>query len=208
VADTPETTAEETPAEEAPVPPQLYKLKSVVREAHNRTARAQIPGRRPLVTRLLGGVLTIRRGKPVTVTADTLQANLVEIQRAVALHQIMVTTLDDRGVDLETFLVAPAEPPKTQPHPPLDSAQNDKNEGVGYKVPPTPEGTTSDQPMPELLSRSSVHELEPIADTDRAASIPPSMPPPEPDGLTEPQLPSPALPEKKAEHRGKHRGKG
>lgn len=138
---------------EAPAPGVVYYLlKNVTRGRTNRTARvAQAVGRVPFVQRFAGGTILVRRARPARISEAALKANFAEIKRAVDQHKVEVTTLNGRLVNLSTWEVAPAPAVLPLPNPPLDSAMNDKNEGIGYDVPPTPEGTTMNAPEPELL---------------------------------------------------------
>lgn len=162
-----ETTEEEV-EETAPVVPGVYVLKSVVRGRGNRAARMVAPGRQPFVQKLAGGTITVRRARPARITEAALIRHLAEIKKAVAAHQLVVTTNAGAVVDLDTFGVAPLVPAPPLPNPPLDSAKNDKNQGIGYDVPPTPEGTTMSAPTPELLKTGPLHnepEVEPEPET-------------------------------------------
>lgn len=146
------------PAAKAPV---FYLLNNVTRGRSNRTARAVQPGRVPFVQRFAGGTILVRRARPARITEAALLAHLDEFKEAVAQAKVVVTTLSGRVVNLDTFEVAPAPAEKPLPNPPLDSAKNDKNEGIGYDVPPTPEGTTLNAPEPELVRMAAEHAAEP-----------------------------------------------
>jgi hypothetical protein len=157
----PETEVEDLELEEASESdPVVYLIKSVVRGRHNRIERKKQPGRQRFVQRLAGGRFVVRRARPVRVTEAVLKLHLEDIKAAVASHAVVVTTLTGQLVDLDTFDVEPAKAEKPMPNPPLDSAKNDKNEGIGYKVPATPEGTDE---LPDLLKKSmdsSAEDLE------------------------------------------------
>lgn len=153
--ETKDPVTEEAAPEEAAPPPvvKVYLLESAVRSVHNRTKRASVAGRQPFVQRLAGGRIIVRRARPARISEAVLLAHFAEIKTAVARHQIFVTTTDGKLVDLDTLqpgaLVEAASSPP--PNPPLDSAKNDKNEGVGYNVPGAPEGTTLDADEPAIL---------------------------------------------------------
>mgnify|MGYP001614664340 CR=1 FL=1 len=170
-----ETTDQETVEEEveetAPVVPGVYVLKSVVRGRGNRAARMVAPGRQPFVQKLAGGSITVRRARPARITEAALIRHLAEIKKAVAAHQLVVTTTAGAVVDLDTFEVAPLVPAPPLPNPPLDSAKNDKNQNVGYDVPPTPEGTTMSAPTPELLKTGPLHADEVEAEPDTVPGL-------------------------------------
>lgn len=125
------------------------------------------------VQQFAGGRIKVRRARPARITEAALLANIEEIKRAVAQHKVVVTTLSGQVLSLETLMAAPAPAEKPMPNPPLDSANNDKNEGIGYDVPPTPEGTTMNAPTPELLKGLVTPEAELEAE-------PPHAPPPDP----------------------------
>lgn len=161
--------------EELPVASVQYLLTNVTRGRNNRTARVAVPGRIPFVQRIAGGRIIVRRARPARITEAVLKANLPEIAKLVALQTIVVKTLDGKVVDLETLGVAKTvAPPSPPPNPPLDSAKNDKNEGVGYNVPGSPEGTTLDSDEPELLRQSA------LTSPEEEASPPEPEPEPEP----------------------------
>jgi hypothetical protein len=161
--------------------PVTFLLTSVVRSKENRAQRWLQPGRVSWAQKLAGGSITVRRARPARITEAALIANIEEIKRAVAAHQIVVTTPSGQVLDLATLSLAPAAPSKAQPNPPLDSAKNDANQNIGYDVPPTPEGTTMGAPEPELLKTSALYEPEPPAETipDLPPVILPSLVSPE-----------------------------
>jgi hypothetical protein len=156
-----EPTEPEAPAPVVSDAPVQYLLKNVTRGRSNRTARVAVPGRIPFVQRLAGGRIIVRRARSARISEAVLKENLAEIAKHVALQTIVVTTLDGKVVDVETFnVVKQAAPASPLPNPPLDSAKNDKNEGIGYNVPGSPEGTTMDSEEPELLRQNSLLEVE------------------------------------------------
>jgi hypothetical protein len=170
-----DTKDSETVEAPAPAAPKTYLLKNVSRGRGNRIERKSQPGRRPFVQRFAGGNIVVRRARPARISEAALLANLGAIKKAVAAHQIVVTTSAGDIVDLETFQVTPQVPASPVPNPPLDSAKNDKNENIGYDVPPTPEGTAAHSEVPELL---------------RQGELPgESEPPPEPSGEPEVEKP-------------------
>lgn len=138
-----------------------YFVRSAVRDRNNRTARAAQTGRRTFVQRFAGGTIVVRRARPARLSEAVLRANLEEFKRAVLEHRITVTTLSGQAVDLSTFEVGPKEATPPPPNPPLDSAKNDKNAGIGYDIPPTPEGTGVNAETPELLQSRIPEGTEP-----------------------------------------------
>lgn len=173
--------AEETTFEQAPAQARLFLLKSVVRGRNNRTARSAVPGRMPFVQRIAGGRIIVRRARPARITEAVLIANLKEITALVSRHQIEVVSPDGRVIDLETLEMAKASRHSPPPNPPLDSAKNDKNENVGYNVPGSPEGTTLDAELPELLQPSSLttpeqSEQDPVDALLGSMALPPEQP--------------------------------
>lgn len=200
--------AESPKNEETESAPVIFLLNSVVRGRSNRTARAAQPGRMSFVQRLAGGTILVRRARPARITEAALIANIEEIKLAVAQHKVVVTTLSGQVISLETLEAAPAPAEKPLPNPPLDSANNDKNQGIGYDVPPTPEGTTMNAEEPELLKGSQSQEAE------EAAVEPPHAPPPGPFSNDVPEVAQapehePVVEEAKPESRDKKfHGKG
>ena len=148
-----ETTEEGPEVVEAPAVPGVvyYLVRSVIRGRTNRTARAQQVGRRGFVQRLAGGTILVRRARPARITEAVLLANFEELKKAENEHRVQVTTVTGQYVDLNTFQAAPLAVAKPLPNPPLDSAKDDKNEGIGYNVPATPTGSDV---VPELLRGS------------------------------------------------------
>jgi len=212
-----ETTEEEV-EETTPVVPGVYVLKSVVRGRGNRAARMVAPGRQPFVQKLAGGSITVRRARPARITEAALKLHLAEIKKAVSNHQLVVTTTAGAVVNLETFGVAPLVPAPPLPNPPLDSAKNDKNQGIGYDVPPTPEGTTMSASTPELLKTGPLHneqvEEEPETTPGLLSDVSMVAPPepsdeyesvdPEPESEASASSPS-AAPEASSKKQQKHK---
>lgn len=207
-----EQTEVETVEVDAPGAPRTFWLKSVVRGRANRTQRAVQPGRMPFVQRFAGGTIMVRRARPARITEAALLANIVEITKAVRQHKVIVTDMSGRVLSLDILESAPAPAEKPMPNPPLDSANNDKNQNIGYDVPPTPEGTTMSAPEPELLKGTQTEETAPMDE-------PPHPPPPGPFPTDIPvpdQAPEEmasetpeALPSTSSEtSHGKHKGKG
>jgi hypothetical protein len=62
----------------------------------------------------------------------------------------------------------------------LDSAKNDKNENIGYNVPPTPEGTVASSEIPELLRNDNPLFSEEPAPSPEQPSEPSADPEPSP----------------------------
>lgn len=173
---------------EPKAPAVFYLLKNVTRGRTNRTARvAQAVGRVPFVQRFAGGTILVRRARPARISEAALKANFAEIKRAVDQHKIEVTTLSGRLVNLNTWEVAPAPAVQPLPNPPLDSAMNDKNENIGYDVPPTPEGTTMNAPEPELLQAGHSQTEEAPVEEAKAEAVEPTV---EPEAT--PEEPTPA----------------
>lgn len=157
----------------------IYLAQSVVRGRTNRTQRAMQTGRRAFVQKFAGGTVLVRRARPARLTEAVLRANLAEFQKAVEQHLIVVTTLSGAPVNLWTFAIdlsAAASSPR--PNPPLDSAKNDKNENVGYDVPPIPMGTTDKAPVPELVRRAAQSVEEEVEEEAAAPEASPPPPPP------------------------------
>lgn len=202
-----EETEDSPEAPEPPAPPGvvLYVVRSVIRGRSNRTARAMQAGRRGFVQRFAGGFI-VRRARPARITEAVLKANLEEIKKAVRELRVEVVTPSGQLVDLDTFSVAPPVADKPLPNPPLDSAKNDKNANIGYKVPPNPTGTPLDAEVPELLQRGSLlveeEELEVEPDPPTQQQLVPTSGEVT-SGFTPPSTPAPPKPVQKG-----HPGKG
>lgn len=145
--------------------PVIYKIHSLVRKVQTRLKRQKAAGRHRFVQRLAGGDITVRRARPATVTEAKLERHLAELREAVREGKIEVRTPTGRVVDIlepppayfddddldgleeETPVVS-----KPLPHPPLDSAANDKTfeHGVGEDRPlfegGDPQGVTPESP--------------------------------------------------------------
>lgn len=219
MADPKNETTEQEPVgtpEEKPAPVVYYLLKNVTRGRTNRTARAAFAvGRVPFVQRFAGGTILVRRARPARISEAALKANFAEIKRAVDQHKIEVTTLNGRLMNLNTWEVAPAPAVQPLPNPPLDSAKNDKNENIGYDVPPTPEGTTMNAPTPELL-KTDPGQTEEVPEAAKEESVDPTdafmdsmaLPPEEPPHAP-PADQAEEAPKPEAVHHNKHKhGKG
>lgn len=150
-----EETNEETTAGAPEPQPKVFLVKSAVRGRTNRIERKMQPGRQRFVQRLAGGQIIVRRARPARITEAVLNQHLDVIKQAVAEHRVVVTNLAGQLVDLETMELLPPAVKKPLPNPPLDSAKNDKNRGVGYAVPATPYGTNEE---PELLKGGVIPE--------------------------------------------------
>ena len=112
----------------------IFKVHSGVRKRHTKQLRRQTPGRADFVQRFIGGEVIVRRNRPATITESKLKAHLPEFERAYNEGRAEVRTPTGLLVDLKTLQVAETLPaPAAQPHPPLDSAANDKP--AGEKMP-------------------------------------------------------------------------
>lgn len=208
-----EDMSDEPEAPELPDEPGIvhYLVRSVIRGRSNRTARATQVGRRGFVQRIAGGTILVRRARPARITEAVLKANLAELKKAVLEHRVVVTTPAGQLVDLETFEVAPPVADKPLPNPPLDSAKNDKNEGIGYHVPPNPTGTPQNAEKPELLQRGSLLDEEDEPEPPTQPVILPGDATVQSEAATEtppPTAPAPAAPPKLVQHPKDKTGKG
>lgn len=201
---------EDNETSEAPDTPVLpgvvyYLIRSVIRGRSNRTARASQTGRRGFVQRFAGGTILVRRARPARVTEAVLRANLEEIRKACAEHRVEIATLQGQVVDLVTFEVQPLAVSKPLPNPPLDSAKNDKNQGIGYNVPPNPTGTPLDAPKPELLQKESLLPAasEPVAPGPTTATFTQAPPVDKPVLLEKPAAPEVTAPRQQRKDKGR-----
>ena len=136
---------------------QIYKVHSGVRKRHTRLQRMQATGRVSFVQRFGGGSIVVRRVRPATITETQLKKHLDELQAAYDQGRAEVRTVTGQLVDLKTLEVVEPLPPSTPlPHPPLDSAANDKTfpGGVGQKMPLYREGRAIDEEVAPLPSTS------------------------------------------------------
>jgi hypothetical protein len=145
----------------------IFKVHSGVRKRHNKLLRRKTPGRADFVQRLVGGDVIVRRNRPATITESKLKAHLPEFERAFAEGRVEVRTPTGLLVDLNTLKVAETLPaPAAQPHPPLDSVKDDKNAGVGEKMPIFKDGVAFDEdvkpPPRPVLPGDDSEESNPV----------------------------------------------
>lgn len=132
----------------------IFKVHSGVRKRHNKLLRKKTPGRADFVQRFIGGDIVVRRNRPATITESKLKAHLPEFERAYNEGRAEVRTPTGLLVDLKTLKTVETLPASAaQPHPPLDSAANDKP--AGEKMPIFKDGAAFDEnvappPRPSL----------------------------------------------------------
>jgi hypothetical protein len=151
----------------------IFKVHSGVRKRHTKQKRRATPGRADFVQRFAGGDIIVRRTRPATITESKLKACLPELQRAYDEGRAEVRTVTGQLVDLATLQATeplPVTPPA--PHPPLDSAENDKTfpGGVGEKRPMFREGKALDEEVTPPPSPALPGDEE--EDVDDGAPIP------------------------------------
>lgn len=143
----------------------IFKVHSGVRKRHTKQLRRQTPGRADFVQRFIGGEIVVRRNRPATITESKLKAHLPEFQRAFNEGRAEVRTPTGLLVDLSTLEVKETLPaPTPVPHPPLDSAADDKP--AGEKMPLFKEGDAQDEDV-EPPPRSAL----PGDDSDESTPI-------------------------------------
>src|SRR5262245_56971952 len=128
---------EEQPATSKKAPVELFKIHSMVRKVATRLQRMQASTHHRFVQRFGGGLITVRRARPATVSKDVLLRFLPELQKAVEEGKIIVRTPSGLEVNLITLqVVGEAKMPAPKPNPPADSAANDVTfpGGVGQKI--------------------------------------------------------------------------
>lgn len=99
-----------------------YVLHSMVRKVQTRIRRVLAPKRHKFVQRLGGGEVTLRRGRPVTVTKVLFDKLLPEIKQRHADGMLEVRTPTGQLVDLSTMEVA-APPKKKKQAEPVKAAE-------------------------------------------------------------------------------------
>jgi hypothetical protein len=155
----------------------IFKVHSGVRKRHTRLKRRKLPGRQDFVQRLVGGDVVVRRKRPATITESKLRDNLPEFKRAYEEARIEVRTPTGQLVDLDTLKVTEELPtPVAKPHPPMDSAANDKTfpAGRGHKMPVVeggiPQGEDAPSPSVASLPGDEPEEIEDVPGKDPAAA--------------------------------------
>lgn len=166
-----------------------FKVHNSVRDVKTRLQRRMAPTSPRMKQYLGGGELRVLRGRPVVLTREQLEVHLEELKERTAAGVLWVSTMDDQEVDLETLsptMLPPAEP--KAPEPVLDSANNDKNEGVGQAIPQFAGGLplgavpSTDAPggIPGPLEAEQLLESAPVdpaaAPEEMAAEEPSEMP--------------------------------
>ena len=106
-----------------------YVLHSTVRKVQTRTKRALAPKRHRFVQRIGGGDITLRRGRPVTVTEEVFLRHFEDIVVREDEGKSEVRTVTGELVDLSTLKAAPPAKSKPQPEKKLDTVADDKPTG-------------------------------------------------------------------------------
>jgi len=118
---------------------EFYKIHNTVRATRTRSVRQAAPQHARL-KQFVGGELRVMRGRPITVTQATLEAHLAELKEKAGQGLLEVQTMDGRLVDLTDMSTTTPSAAPPAPHPPMDSADNDKNQSVGESLPQFPGG--------------------------------------------------------------------
>ncbi len=162
-----EPVQEETQAAPAKGKPEVFRIHSMVRKVQTKNLRMKSAVHHRFVQRFGGGIITVRRARPATVTRALLERHAKEIQKAIDEGKVIVKTLTGAVVDLNTFTSQPQEVvSKPLPNPPLDSAENDKTfeHGVGEKMPLFEGGgVPGDDKTPPELKSSVLTDESPIS---------------------------------------------
>lgn len=116
-----------------------YKLINTSSMPHTKAARVAAPGRAHKKL-FLGGSLRVVSGTPTIVSEEVLQLHIVQIKEKLKSGELEVRTLDGRLVNLEDLKPGEGAPTPKAPDFPLDSAKNDKNEGIGENLAQFPGG--------------------------------------------------------------------
>ena len=111
--------------------PEKFFVHNMVRRIETRRARAASPRRHRFKQYLFGDPSRrLVRSRPLAITRDELVKHIEELRRRRREGLIEVKTPDGRFLDLETLNIGRAAPVPQQPHPPLDSVENDRPAGV------------------------------------------------------------------------------
>ena len=116
----------------------FYKIHNTVREIRTRSIRQAAPQHARMKQYV--GELRVLRGRPLTVTGATLEKHLEELKAKSAQGLVEVQTMDGRLVNLSDMSASATPAQSPAPRPPLDSANNDKNQSVGENIPQFPGG--------------------------------------------------------------------
>jgi hypothetical protein len=124
-----------------------FKVVNTVRSRHNRVQRMQHPVSARLKQHIGAGEHRVLRGRPLILTGGQIEKHLKEIGEKARMGLIQVQTMDGRIIDPESLRVSSpkytAGPPQASvpvPNRLLDSANRDKNTGIGENIPQMPGG--------------------------------------------------------------------
>jgi hypothetical protein len=177
-----------------------YHIHNTTRSQATRVTRAAGARRSKTVLLLGGGSVRVLRGRPVAVAESTVRRLHAELVQKYSQGLLKVTTPRGDLVDLTTLKPLVSAPkPAPKPHPPVDSINNDKNEGVGIKVPRLEGNVSADaQVEPPRVGRRAIPEGEKPKllqkeEEPAPAPEPPPEPAPEPP-VAEPEAPAPEEP--------------
>lgn len=124
-----------------------FKIVNTVRSRHNRVQRMQHPVHARLKQHI-GGEHRVLRGRPLVLSASTIEKHIEDIGEKARMGLIEVQTMDGRTLDPESLRKRPPRsadappplPPPAVPHKLPDSAARDKNIGIGENIPQMPGG--------------------------------------------------------------------
>jgi hypothetical protein len=183
------------------MPENQYLIHNTTRDVTTRFMRRAAPEPPRMTLMLGGGSVRVIRNRPQVVTEGVVRRMLPELLPLELAGRLKLTNLAGLRVDLTTFKVveAPAVSPPL-PHPPVDSAANDKNQGVGNVIlkhgDPHFVPLSVELPLPAVargLAGGPVEEpasREPLTPPEEVAAEPPVEEPPElPADLPEVELP-------------------
>lgn len=145
-----------------------YVIHSMVRRVQTRTKRAMSPKRHRFVQRLGGGLVTLRRGRSVTVGQKMFDTLLPELKRLWKEGILEVRARGGAFIDLDTMKVAAPATAKPMPAPPADTAADDKNQGSPKPVYQEGKGVAEDVDPPALAGEGIPEGTAPEAQAPEA----------------------------------------
>jgi hypothetical protein len=155
----------------------VFFLHNVVRRQHTRLKRMQAAGRHRFKQYV--GDVRLTRNRPRPVKESFVLDHLEQLKAMYEEGTVEVRNATGQLVDLETMKAAPLLPVKPQPHPPLDSAANDDNQGVPVPVYQEGKGHTEEAKVPSLALEDIPEGFDPEEEAPEEVAEAELMPEPE-----------------------------
>jgi len=150
----------------------LYHVHNLTRSVATRLTRAKTARRTRNPLLLSGGDLRVPRGRYGIVTKSKLLQMVVELKKKESAGALKVTTATGQRINLDDFSPVEGRAKESLPHPPLDSAANDKTYeggvGEGQATMYGGKALQEDVKVPEVLKPEIPEGKEDTADFTQA----------------------------------------